>query len=101
MLGRARIAHPKTEATQTAIIFFTDAADQNQNDLMDEADSERKSPCGWRQFGPKTPLQIETIKPKYPKTRPNQIETSMNKADSDQKDSPQTRLGSDRKTSYR
>lgn len=78
-----------------------DAANQNQSDLTDEAGSRRKSPYRLSQFGPKTPLQIETIRPKYPKTRPNQIETSINKADSDRKGFPQKGPGSDRKASYR
>ena len=68
---------------------------------MDEAGSRRKSPCRLSQFEPKTPLRMETIEPKYPKTRPIQTETPMDEADSNRKDSPQTRPGSDRKASYR
>ena len=78
-----------------------DAANQNQSDLTDEAGSRRKSPYRLSQFRPKTPLQIEAIEPKCPKTRSDQTETSIDKADSDQKGFPQKGPGSDRKASYR
>lgn len=73
MLGRARIAPSKTEATHTAIIFFTDAANQDQNDLMDEA-----------RFRVKEPLRMVPIRTENAlANRNDQAEMSKDEAEPD------------------
>lgn len=44
MLGRFRIVPFENEGRSSRNHLFTDAANQNQSDLIDEADSGQKSP---------------------------------------------------------
>ena len=101
MLGRARIAPLENGGHSYRNHLFTDAANQDQNDLMDEA-----------RFRAKEPLRMAPIRTENAlANRNDRAEMSKDEAEPDRnvhklsrfgpKGFPQKRPGSDRKASYR